>query len=94
MQHIRTTPPGAPGNVVEIPSTAHRGYCAVKDAVLERCRYLKLSAADTAACVDHAAKLKRRGRSSAVAIHEGIMMAKQLADARDRAAGFTPPGAA
>lgn len=94
-QHPSTTPPAAAGTVVALPSREHRDSIgAVKAVVRERCRHLKLGAADTAACVDHAAKLKRRGRSGAVAVHEGIAMAKQFAEARDRAAGYTPPGAA
>jgi hypothetical protein len=70
---------GLVSNVIAMPTIRAGRYTAVKDAVKERCRFLGLNDADSADCVNHAAKLLRRDRSGAVATSEGISMAKRIA---------------
>ncbi len=77
--------------VTAMPKIRGDRYQRVKAQVRERCEFYRLDRYDTQACVDHAAKLMRRGRSAAVAVSEGVRMAKDLAATRDN---WQPGGAA
>lgn len=85
----RVAPP--PSTVLALPRLRGDRYQATKAAVRERCRFLHLTPAQTAECVDHAAALMRRGRSGAVATAAGIRLAKDIATQRD---SWQPGGAA
>lgn len=54
-------------------------YRAVKDSVRNRCTDFSLCDDAVRQCVDRAAKMLRDGRSAAVAISEGVSLAKRLA---------------
>lgn len=54
-------------------------YRAVKDSVRNRCADFSLCEDAVRQCVDRASKMLRDGRSAAVAISEGVSLAKRLA---------------
>lgn len=74
-------------STITFPSINPRRYRAVKQAVRERCASLGLCPDAARQCIDRAAKELRNGRSAAVAISDGIALAKRLARFADRVTG-------
>jgi hypothetical protein len=79
------------GEAEVIPLPINRGgsYHAAKEVVAERCRHLHLHPWQTDECLGRVASELRRGRSTAVAVQQGIARAKLHARDNDRHGGHT-----